>query len=69
MENTQIKKVYNLGERTAVFASEVFKYVNGLPKNIANIEISKQVVRSAGSIGANYIEAEDPLGKKDFIYI
>lgn len=42
-------------------------YVNGLPKNIANIEIGKQLVRSAGSVGANYIEAEESLSKKDFV--
>lgn len=33
---------------------------------IANIEDSKQMVRSSGSIGANYIEANEALNKKDF---
>ena len=33
---------------------------------MANLEISKQVIRSAGSVGANYIEANESLGKKDF---
>jgi four helix bundle protein len=26
----------------------------------------KQVIRSSGSVGANYIEANESLGKKDF---
>ncbi len=34
--------------------------------NSKNIEIGKQLFRSAGSIGANYIEASESLGKKDF---
>ena len=36
-------------------------------KNIANFEIIKQLIRSAGSIGANYIETNESLSKKDFV--
>ncbi|MGR3292636.1 MAG: four helix bundle protein [Candidatus Scalindua sp.] len=36
-------------------------------KTISNIEYGKQVVRSSGSVGANYIEANEALSKKDFI--
>ncbi len=35
-------------------------------KDIVDVEIAKQVVRSAGSIGANYIEANESLSKKGF---
>jgi len=38
-----------------------------LPKTIANIEDIKQVVRASGSIGSNYIEANEALSKKDFV--
>ena len=38
-----------------------------IPKNLPNTEISKQLVRSAGSVGANYIEANEALSKKDFL--
>jgi four helix bundle protein len=38
-----------------------------VPKNISNIEYCKQIVRSSGSVGANYIEANESLGKKDFL--
>ena len=37
-----------------------------LPRTISNIEDVKQVVRSSGSVGANYIEANESLGTKDF---
>jgi four helix bundle protein len=38
-----------------------------LHKSIANIEDGKQVIRSSGSVGANYIKANESLSKKDFI--
>ena len=38
-----------------------------LPQNISNVEYGKQVIRAAGSVGANYIEANEALSKKDFI--
>ena len=38
-----------------------------MPKTTANIEDGKQIVRSSGSVGANYIEANESLGKKDFL--
>ncbi len=59
-------KQYDLEERTFSFAKEVIAFVNILPKTIANLEIIKQVIRSSGSVGANYIEANEALGKKDF---
>ena len=37
-----------------------------LPRTIGNLEDIKQVVRSSGSVGANYIEANEALSKKDF---
>jgi len=41
-------------------------YVRNLPKYIPNIENGKQLIRSAGSMGANYIEANESLSRKDF---
>jgi four helix bundle protein len=47
---------------------QVIKYVDKLPYRITNNEVGKQLVRSAGSVGANYIEASESLSKKDFLY-
>jgi four helix bundle protein len=66
MKSTNDKE-YDLEERTFVFAKNVIEYVRNLPKGIAYSEIGKQLVRSAGSVGANYIEANESLSKKDFI--
>ena len=59
-------KPYDLEERTLKFAKEVIAFVKIIPKSIANVEIIKQLVRSSGSVGANYIEANEALSKKDF---
>jgi four helix bundle protein len=61
-------KPYDLGDRTFLFALNVAKLVNKIPKTISNIEYSKQVIKSSGSVGANYIEANENLGEKDAIY-
>ena len=42
--------------------------VRSLLKDIPNSENDKQLVRSSGSVAANYIEANESLSKKDFIY-
>ena len=60
------EKPYNLEQRTYEFAAEVRQFVKRLPLTIANQEDIKQVVRSSGAIGANYIEANESLSKKDF---
>ena len=57
---------YDLEERTLKFTRDVIALINDLPKSLPNNEITRQLVRSAGSIGANYIEANEALGKKDF---
>ncbi|MDO8664668.1 MAG: four helix bundle protein [Candidatus Liptonbacteria bacterium] len=66
VSNTKAK-IYDLEERTFNFAKRVNEYVNRLPKTISNIENGKQLVRSGASVGANYIEANNALGKKDFM--
>ncbi|SCY47955.1 four helix bundle protein [Flavobacterium caeni] len=57
---------YNLEERTFLFAKNCRQYIRTLPKTVSNIEDAKQLTRSSGSIGANYIEANENLGIKDF---
>jgi four helix bundle protein len=64
--NTRVRQ-YDLEDRTLSFAKDVVFFINKLPKILTNIEISKQLIRAAGSVGANYIEANESLSKKDFI--
>ncbi len=65
--NSENAKSYDLEERTAVFAERRRALVKRLPRTIGNVEDAKQFIRASGSIGANYIEANEAIGKKDFM--
>lgn len=67
MSETGKGKRYDLEDRTFAFAEKVRSLVEKTPKTISNIEDSKQLVRASGSVGANYIEANEALSKKDFV--
>ena len=58
---------YNLEQRTFAFAHRVRLFLKQLPRTSANSEDSQQLIRASGSVGANYLEANDALGKKDFL--
>lgn len=68
MTKIQNTKRYDLEERTFLFAQNCARFVKKLHKTIAHIEYGKQLVRSSGSVAANYIEANESLSKKDFIH-
>lgn len=59
---------YNLEQRTLIFAKNVIIICKRLPNTVVIKELSRQLIRSAGSVGANYREANDALGRKDFIH-
>jgi four helix bundle protein len=67
MTESQKPKQYDLEDRTYQFARDVRIFVRLLPKTISNIEDVHQVVRSSSSVGANYIEANEAISKKDFL--
>jgi len=60
-------KLYDLEDRTFDFAKDVRVFCKEIPKTLANHEDIKQLVRASGSVGANYIEANESLSKKDFL--
>ncbi len=64
---TKNSKHYDLEERTLKFAKEMIEFIKTIPKTMANIEIAKQLIKSSSSVGANYIEANEFLSKKDFV--
>ena len=59
---------YDLEDRTLKFAKNCIDICKKLQKDIVNIEIIKQLMRSGCSVGANYREANDTITKKDFIH-
>lgn len=59
-------KRYDLEDRCLKFAKDVRSFVAKLPYDAASREDTKQLIRSSGSVGANYLEANESLSKKDF---
>lgn len=62
MEN----KVYDLKKRSYIYALEVIKFLEILPRDYISETIGRQLLRSATSIGANIVEAQASSSKKDF---
>lgn len=60
------KKTYDLEGRTTEFAKRVIRLCRSVPKDSINNRITGQLTGCAGSVGANYREANDALGRKDF---
>ncbi len=61
------KGKYDLEDRTLKFARAIRNFINKIPKTLLTIDDCKQLIRSSGSVGANYIEANESLSHKDFI--
>ena len=60
------KKIYDLFERTERFAKRIRDYCSRLPKDVGNNEYIPQLIRAGSSPGANYVEANEAIGDKDF---
>lgn len=65
-------KIYNLENRTAIFGENVLSFCKTINIDTISKPLISQLVRSATSVGANYMEANGAASKKDFknkIYI
>ncbi|MDP3697555.1 MAG: four helix bundle protein [Candidatus Taylorbacteria bacterium] len=62
----QFPKKYNLEERTGKFGEETIKFCQTLTQDVITRPIISQFIRSATSIGANYMEANNASSKNDF---
>ncbi|MFA6571217.1 MAG: four helix bundle protein [Bacteroidota bacterium] len=59
---------YDLEERTARFGEDIIFFCKKIKLNTVSKPLVSQIVRSATSIGANYMEANGAVSKKDFRY-
>jgi len=66
-QNPKVKK-YDLDERTALFGEQIIKFCMSIRETTANKPIISQMIRSATSIGANYMEADCAESGKDFYH-
>jgi len=65
--NPESRRPYDLEERTFLFAKETRGLVQRLPKTTGNFEDVRQLSRCSGSVGANDIEANESVSRKDFL--
>ena len=62
------EKIYDLELRTERFSLKVRDLCRLVKHDVINKVYISQLIRSAGSVAANYIEANDKLGEKDLRY-
>lgn len=67
MNQDEGSKKYDLVERTFAFAKNVSLFCKKLVRTESNVVYMRQVIRASSSVGANYIEANESLGKRDFV--
>ena len=68
MESNSTNRHRELENRTTAFAKRTIVACQRLPRDRINDPMVSQAIRAAGSVGANYREANEAIGKKDFIY-
>jgi four helix bundle protein len=66
-EEPDAKRVFDLEERTARFGEAVIDFVKMIPQNAVTNRIISQLVGASTSVGANYVEADDAVSKKEFL--
>jgi four helix bundle protein len=66
-EESDSKPVYDLEERTACFGEAVIDFAKTIPQGPTTDRIISQLIGAATSIGANYVEADDSVSKKEFL--
>ena len=59
--------VYDLEERTARFGEAIIDLVKQIPQDAVTSRLINQLVGAATSVGANYVEADDAVSKKEFL--
>ena|SRR3989339_367731 len=67
-QNPNDKTKYDLAERTSKFGVEIIVFAKNIRESNINRSIISQLIRSATSIGANYMEADCTESKKDFVH-
>src|SRR5216110_2044123 len=66
-EEPDAKRVYDLEERTARFGEAIIDFAKTIPQDPVTNRIITQLVGAGTSVGANYVEADDAVSKKEFL--
>ena len=65
-EEPETKRVYDLEERTARFG-EAIDFAKTIPQTPVTNRLITQLIGAGTSVGANYVEADDAVSKKEFL--
>jgi len=66
-EEPETKRPYDLEERTARFGEAVIDFAKEIQQNAVTNRLISQLIGAATSVGANYVEADDAVSKKEFL--
>src|SRR5260370_23942652 len=66
-EDAPAQRVYDLEERTAHFGEAVIDFARTIPQTVVTSQLISQLVGAATSVGANYVEADDAVSKREFL--
>ena len=66
-EEPGTKRVYDLEDRTALFGEAIIDFARTIPQDAVTHRLISQLVGAATSVGANYVEADDAVSKKEFL--
>src|SRR3954470_17970982 len=66
-EEPNQRRAYDLEERTARFGEAIIDFAKTIPQNAVTSRIIAQLVGAGTSVGANYVEADDAVSKKEFL--
>ena len=66
-EEPSDKRIYDLEQRTARFGEAVIDFAKTIPQDAVTSRLISQLVGAAASVGANYVEADDAVSKKEFL--
>ena len=65
LSSFNMEKPYDFAKRSILFGRQCRIFINKIPRSIGVEDDERQLIRSSGSIGANYVEAQEGLSKKD----
>src|SRR5437870_730440 len=66
-EEPNERGVYDLEERTALFGEAIIDFAKTIPQSPVTYRIIGQLIGAGTSVGANYVEADDAVSKKEFL--
>jgi four helix bundle protein len=66
-EEPGAKRAYDLEERTARFGEAIIDFAKTIPQSAVTHQIISRLVGAGTSVGANYVEADDAVSKKEFL--